>query len=161
MRRTSRSRIAKYYAMCEWFDETCGELLEHLDESGIAENTLVIYVTDNGWIQTEDGGYATAIEAQSLRRRRADADHVSLARRDSRQRIGPNSVRSIDIVPTILAAAGAEVPHDLPGLNLLPQLKSGEADRARYDVRRIVRPRHRRHRESAGIAALSLGDPRS
>ena len=25
-------KLAKYYAMCEWFDETCGELLRHLDE---------------------------------------------------------------------------------------------------------------------------------
>ena len=33
---------------------------------------------------------------------------------------------SIDFVPTILAAAGATGPHDFPGLNLLPQLKSGK-----------------------------------
>ena len=36
-------RIAKYHAMCEWFDETCGALVKHIDDSGIAENTLVIY----------------------------------------------------------------------------------------------------------------------
>ena len=51
--------IATYYAMCEWFDETCGQLLDRLDEKGVADNTLVIYVTDNGWIQNPDsGGYA-------------------------------------------------------------------------------------------------------
>ena len=33
---------------------------------------------------------------------------------------------SIDIVPTILAAAGADAPHSFPGLNLLPEMKSGE-----------------------------------
>lgn len=49
--------IAKYYAMCEWFDETCGALVEHVDDAGIAENNLIIYVTDNGWIQTENGDY--------------------------------------------------------------------------------------------------------
>ena len=43
--------VAKYYAMCEWFDETCGELLDHLKANGMEENTLVFYVTDNGWIQ--------------------------------------------------------------------------------------------------------------
>ena len=26
--------LAKYYAMCEWFDETCGQLLAHVDDSG-------------------------------------------------------------------------------------------------------------------------------
>ena len=39
----------------------------------------------------------------------------------------PELCSSIDIVPTILAAAGAEGPHEFPGLNLLPQLKSGDA----------------------------------
>ena len=41
--------VAKYYAMCEWFDETCGELLDHLDRRGLRENTVVIYISDNGW----------------------------------------------------------------------------------------------------------------
>jgi uncharacterized sulfatase len=43
--------VAKYYAMCEWFDETCGELVGHLDKTGVRENTLIVYVCDNGWIQ--------------------------------------------------------------------------------------------------------------
>ena len=51
-------RIAKYYAMCEWFDETCGALMNHIDDAGIKENTLVLYVCDNGWVQTEKGSYA-------------------------------------------------------------------------------------------------------
>ena len=43
--------VAKYWANCEWWDETCGELLSYLDKQGLADNTLVVYVTDNGWIQ--------------------------------------------------------------------------------------------------------------
>ena len=39
----------------------------------------------------------------------------------------PELGSSIDIVPTILAAAGADRPHAFPGLNLLPQLESGAA----------------------------------
>lgn len=42
--------VAKYWAMVEWFDETCGTLLDHLDREGLAENTIVVYVADNGWI---------------------------------------------------------------------------------------------------------------
>jgi uncharacterized sulfatase len=38
----------------------------------------------------------------------------------------PELCSSIDFVPTVLAAAGANGPHDFPGLNLLPQLKSGK-----------------------------------
>ena len=119
-------RIAKYYAMCEWFDETCGALVNHIDESGVKENTLVLYVCDNGWIQTEQGSYAP-------RSKRSPNEHgtrtplmfrwpgtIPAADR-------PELCSSIDFVPTILAAAGETGPHDFPGLNLLPELKSGKA----------------------------------
>ena len=43
--------IARYYAMVEWFDETVGELVNHIDEKGLGKDTIFIYVTDNGWIQ--------------------------------------------------------------------------------------------------------------
>ena len=38
--------VARYYAMVEWFDQTCGELFEELDNRGLSKNTIVIYVTD-------------------------------------------------------------------------------------------------------------------
>jgi len=51
--------VAHYFAMVEWFDETCGQLLDRLEEKGLTENTLVVYVGDNGWIQNPNGpGYA-------------------------------------------------------------------------------------------------------
>lgn len=116
--------IAKYYAMCEWFDETCGALLKHIDDKGIRENTLVIYVTDNGWIQTEEKGYA-------IRSKRSPYEGgtrtpimfswpgtIPVADR-------PELCSSLDIVPTILGATGSKGPHEFPGLNLLPELKSG------------------------------------
>lgn len=51
---TKSEHVARYWAMCEFFDETCGQLLDHLAEQKLAENTIVIYVTDNGWIQDPD-----------------------------------------------------------------------------------------------------------
>lgn len=114
--------IAKYYAMCEWFDETCGELLGQLDEKRIADNTLVIYVTDNGWIQSpEDRGYA----ARSKRSPYEAGTRTPIMFRwpgKITPSDRPELCSGIDIVPTILAAAGVEVPNNLPGLNLLPNL---------------------------------------
>ncbi len=119
-------KIAQYYAMCEWFDETCGALVKHIDDSGIAENTLVIYVTDNGWIQTETGGYAP----RSKRSPYEGGTRTPIMFRwpgviPASDR--PELCSSIDFVPTVLGAAGAKGPHDFPGLNLLPQLKTGKA----------------------------------
>ena len=120
-----QDRIAKYYAMCEWFDETCGALMNHIDDSGIAEDTLVIYVTDNGWIQTENGGYGP----RSKRSPYEGGTRTPIMFRwkgTIPPADRPELCSSIDFVPTVLAAAEATGPHDFPGLNLLPQLKSGK-----------------------------------
>ncbi len=41
----------RYYANCTWFDDGVGELVKHLKRIGEYENTLFIYVNDNGWEQ--------------------------------------------------------------------------------------------------------------
>ena len=44
--------------MCEWFDETCGQMMKMIGDKGLENNTLVVYVTDNGWTQhPERKGY--------------------------------------------------------------------------------------------------------
>ena len=49
--------------MCEWFDETIGDLLAKLEKNGQAKDTLVIYLHDNGWIQDPDSpNYAPQVE---------------------------------------------------------------------------------------------------
>lgn len=112
--------VAKYWAMCEWFDETIGQLLGHLEERGVAENTIVAYVTDNGWINREDasryapkskrsqydGGLRTPIIIRWPGHVEPMMDTTHLA-------------SSIDLVPTLLTAAGVDVPENLSGINLL------------------------------------------
>jgi len=117
--------VAKYYAMCEWFDETCGELIEHLNERGVRDNTLIVYVTDNGWIQSPDkNGYAPRSKQTPYEGGVRTPILFSWPRRLKPAK-RPELVSSLDLVPTMLAAAGAEIPSDLPGLNLLPAVESG------------------------------------
>ena len=117
--------VAKYYAMCEWFDETCGQLVDYLDEKKIRDNTLIIYVTDNGWIQNPtrngyaprskqtpyEGGIRTPIFF-NFPEKIKPADRAELC-------------SSIDLVPTLLSFAGAKIPADLPGLNLHKNIIEG------------------------------------
>ena len=67
--------------MVEWFDETVGQLLDHLDRKGLRDNTIVVYVADNGWIQSPDADDAAADARQdvALRRRHSHAPHHPLA----------------------------------------------------------------------------------
>jgi uncharacterized sulfatase len=118
--------VARYFAMVEWFDETIGELMQSLEDKGVAENTLVVYVTDNGWIQNPKGnGYAP----RSKRSPNEMGTRTPIMYRwpgviEPADR--PELATSIDIYPTILAAAGADIPDDRPGLNLLPALRTGK-----------------------------------
>lgn len=113
--------VAKYYAMVEWFDETIGELLGHLDEKGMRENTIVLYVSDNGWIQAVgdqrmpdtrskmspyDAGMRTPIMMRW--------PGVITPGRDDQTLVG-----SIDLAPTILDAVNIEPTDAMPGLSLL------------------------------------------
>jgi arylsulfatase A-like enzyme len=47
---TNSESVARYWANCERFDATCGELLALLEARGLRTNTIVFYTCDNGWI---------------------------------------------------------------------------------------------------------------
>jgi len=115
--------IARYYAMCEWFDETCGALLDYLEQKEIRDNTLIVYVTDNGWIQNPKGrGYAPRSKQTPYEggvRTPVIFSWPKVLKPAQRNEL----VSSVDLVPTILAAAGARTPSGLPGLDLLPNLR--------------------------------------
>lgn len=118
--------VARYYAMVEWFDETVGQLLGRLEEKGLTGNTLVVYVADNGWIQDPNGPGFAPKSKQSANE--GGTRQPILFSWPGRIRPGDRKEQlcsSVDIVPTALAAAGAERPGNLPGLNLLPILESG------------------------------------
>lgn len=109
------ANATKYYAMVEWFDQTIGELDEFLKKDNRFDNTVVIYLADNGW-DAEQGN-------------RAKLSPYELGTRTPFMVRWPNKVKPlrddetlasiIDIVPTTLMACGLKVPSDLPGLNLL------------------------------------------
>ena len=127
--KTKHIQMAKYYAMCEWFDETCGELLNELKQRKLDENTIVVYVTDNGWIQrTPDSklpkGWFTSFDAKS-KQSPFDGGLRTPIMIKWPGKIKPamdseTLVSSIDLMPTLLAAADTKAPNKLPGLNLLP-----------------------------------------
>ncbi len=116
---TDSPHVAKYWAMVEWFDETCGQLLDYLDEHKLAENTIVVYVTDNGWIQSPDSGSYAARSKQSP----YDGGLRTPIMVRWPGKLKPARIEalasSIDIAPTLLHATGVDLPDGLPGVNLL------------------------------------------
>lgn len=117
--KTESVHVARYWGNIERFDRTVGDLLDFLDAEKLAADTLVVFVTDNGWLQNVDkpkyaprskcspydGGLRTPI---MLRK----PGTIEPAKSEA-------LATSLDIMPTILSACGVPVPDGLPGVNLL------------------------------------------
>jgi arylsulfatase A-like enzyme len=122
--------VAKYYAMCEWFDETCGELMAHLDRKGLRENTIVLYLCDNGWAapstnaqdpnQTLWKGYALRTKSSPFEMGIRTPMMISWPGHVTPQR-AVELAHAIDFFPTIAAATDMETPKELQGINLLDE----------------------------------------
>jgi uncharacterized sulfatase len=113
---------AKYAAMCEWFDETCGELLGFLDKKGLTANTLVVYVADNGWIQAASTEKKTQFQTRSKNTPYdAGVRTPVILKWPGKVKSGRHDdlVSTVDFAPTILAACGLKQTQQMTGLNLL------------------------------------------
>jgi len=118
--------VARYYANCEWFDETCGQLIDFIDERGLTNSTVYYYISDNGWIQSTDTKKYALRSKQSPyeggTRQPTMISWQGVIEPGERTDI----VSSIDFVPTMLGVAGAEIPTSLPGINLIPVARDGQ-----------------------------------
>ena len=111
--------IAKYYAMVDWFDETCGELVKHIDDQGLKENTIIVYVTDNGWITNPQTGRYADKSKQSQYDGGLRTPIMIRWPGKVKPRMHESLAQSIDLAPTLLKAAGLSPTAKMPGINLL------------------------------------------
>lgn len=117
-------RVAKYWAMCEWFDQTCGQLLDRLDAKGLSDDTLVVFVVDNGWIQFtgERNPSRAQFETRSKLSPYDGGVRTPIILRwpnKVKRGVFDDLVSTIDLAPTMLDACGLKPPEPMRGLNLL------------------------------------------
>jgi uncharacterized sulfatase len=123
--------VARYYAMVEWLDETVGELCDYLDENGLADNTVVLYIADNGWLSAEDRAQQAKVRAKMSPYDMGVRTPVMI-RWPGKVPPGRDDVTlvsSVDLVPTMLRAAGIEPSPELPGIDLLDREALSKRDR--------------------------------
>jgi len=109
-----------YLACVQGVDDNVGRLLEHLERSGLAKETVVIYTSDNGFFLGDQGMYDKRFMYEpSLR-------IPLLARWPGVTRPGtvPEGIAlNVDLAPTFLEIAGLPVPSEMHGRSLVPWLK--------------------------------------
>lgn len=119
-----RRELANYLNSTRRLDDTFGKVLQALDESGFAESTLVMFLSDNGiaipFAKCNSWFHSTRTP---LMVRWPGVVEPGSANRD-------DFVSTVDFVPTFLDATGVTGPDDLDGRSLVPLLKGGgEPDR--------------------------------
>ncbi len=120
-----RERTRDYYAEIELIDDQFGRLMDYLDRTGLRENTLVIFMSDHGEMGGDHGLYwKGAYFYEGL-------VHVPLifsCPGTFKQGLRSDAlVELADIAPTLMEAAGLEVPYFMQGKSLY-RILTGEAD---------------------------------
>jgi arylsulfatase A-like enzyme len=114
-------RFVKDYLRCvDAVDENVGRVLNYLDESGLAKNTVVIYTSDQGWYLGEHGWYDKRwMYEESFRT-------PLLIRWPGQTKPGSVSdkmVMNLDFAQTFLEIAGLKAPAEMQGRSIVPVLQ--------------------------------------
>ena len=114
--------IKDYLRAVQSVDDNIGRVLDYLDETGLAENTIVVYASDQGWYLGEHGWYDKRwMYEPSLK----TPFIVKWPGGVTPGQVNETLVSNVDFAPTFLEIAGAEVPAHMQGKSLVPVLKGG------------------------------------
>jgi arylsulfatase A-like enzyme len=120
-----------YAAMVERVDQGIGKIIDAIESAGVTENTLIIFTNDNGgeWLsrnqplfQRKSSVWEGGIRVPALMRWPGTVPAGTVT-----DQVGI----TMDLTATILAAAGAELPNDLEGIDLMPIVTGQEPELSR------------------------------
>jgi len=123
--RQRRQVVAAYYAMIEQIDDHVGRLLDHLEETGQREDTMVIFHSDHGELLGDHGMFQKGPHFYDCSVRVPLI--VSWPGHFEEGLLSDALVQLIDLAPTVLDACGLPIPERMQARSLGPILR-GEAD---------------------------------
>jgi len=119
-------RYMKDYLRCiAAVDDNLGRVLQYLDDSGLADNTVVMYTSDQGFYLGEHGWFDKRWMYEESLRTPLIVRWPGVVKPGSTNR---DIVSNLDFAETFLDLAGADVPDDMQGRSLVPLLKGRTPD---------------------------------
>jgi arylsulfatase A-like enzyme len=109
-----------YLGCIKAVDESVGRLLQYLDDHKLADNTIVVYASDQGFYLGEHGWFDKRWIFEESLRTPFVMRWPGTIKPGS---VNADIVSNLDFAPTFLDAAGAAIPTDVHGKSLLPILK--------------------------------------
>jgi arylsulfatase A-like enzyme len=133
----ARGFLARYYGLVACVDFNVGRILNWLDANGLAEDTMVLLMSDHGELAGEHGRFEKKTYYQNA------MNSALLARYPARFQSGRviNALvdPSVDTMPTLLELCGIDIPDQVQGISYLPLLDA-RTDRVREAVYYEVLP---------------------
>ncbi len=115
--------LANYYASVSYLDNLVGQVLATLDKQGLAENTIIVFLGDNGLMAGSRGLRGKVVPWEESVRVPLIVYAPKFAVIKGRNDI---PVSSLDLPATILSMAGVSIPENWAGRNLQPLLKGSK-----------------------------------
>ena len=117
--------MAKYHQLVYGIDVAIGMIRDELNRQGVADNTVIIYTSDNGYI-CGSHGYASKVLPLEESSRAPLMIYDPRSQTAGQQLRCPALTGSIDFAPTLLELAGLPVPENMDGKSLLPLIADPE-----------------------------------
>lgn len=130
---TTRKALASYYGLVELTDHHVGQMIDVVDQSTLRDNTLVIYCSDHGEMAGMHGVWQKQLFYEN-------ACRIPLMIRtpDGQGKREMKNVSLVDLSPTMLDAAGADVPEDMVGQSLLKPLNEDRVVLSEYHAQGML-----------------------
>jgi arylsulfatase A-like enzyme len=112
--------IKDYLACVKSVDDNVGKVLEYLDKSGLAENTIVVYTGDQGFYLGEHGWFDKRFMYETSSRMPFIVRYPKTVAAKS---INNDIITNADFAPTLLDFAGVDVPEDVQGRSFVQNLE--------------------------------------
>ena len=113
-----------YLSTAASLDRNIGRTLDYLDKRGLADNTIVLYLSDQGFFMGEHGWFDKRFMYEESFRTPMVMRYPGVIKPGTRFR---HMVMNLDIAPTMLDAAGLPIPKDIQGESMLPLLMDKSA----------------------------------
>ena len=123
--------IKDYLRSIASVDDNLGRVLDYLDESGLAENTVVIYSSDQGFYLGDHGWFDKRWMYEESLRMPLIVKWPGVTEPGTEN---TDLVQNLDFAPTFLEMAGVAVPDDMQGQSLVPLLAGEKPDSWRDSI---------------------------